>query len=236
MNILIPAAGRGSRFLNSQYSLPKPLIMVNNAPMLISSAKSLSLEGNYIFIVQDNEFTEILSQHIYTSFPQSKIAVIDYYTEGAAQTALIAEQYINNDDELVIANCDQIMNYSVSGMLNTLRNYDSGLVLIKSKDSKHSYAKVEKGFVTLVKEKEVISNFALTGIHYWKKGKYFVESAITMINENSRSSNNEFYIGPTYNYLIKSGKSVGTYLLETKEIHFIGTPEDLELYESRKIK
>ena len=80
-----------------------------------------------------------------------------------------------------------------------------------------------------VKEKIVISNLATNGLHYWKHGKYFVKSAEEMIAQNDRY-NGEFYVAPTYNYLIKDGKKVLPYFFN---LHFpIGVPEDLEKYQS----
>ena len=46
-----------------------------------------------------------------------------------------------------------------------------------------------------VREKEVISNVSLNGIHYWKKGSYFVESAERMIEMEDRAPNGEFLLG-----------------------------------------
>lgn len=34
LNIVIPMAGRGSRFANAGYKMPKPLIDVNGKPMI----------------------------------------------------------------------------------------------------------------------------------------------------------------------------------------------------------
>lgn len=233
MNILIPAAGKGSRFANSKYRLPKPNISVGGLPMVVKAAKSLRLEGNYIFILQETQFRNDLVKQIYESFPNCKIAVIDFYTDGAAETCLIAKDLINNTDELVIANCDQIMNWDADVVLKQLRKYDAGLVTINSDDPKHSYARLSGNLVEEVQEKNVISDYALTGIHYWKDGSDFVRTATKML-DNSMTSQNEFYVGPTYNYLIQEGKKVGIAHINHSNIDFIGTPEDLEKYESRK--
>lgn len=236
MNILIPAAGKGSRFANSKYSLPKPCINIDREFMLVKAAKTLDFDGRHIFLLQENQCRDLLAARLYEVYPDAKIGVIDYFTEGAAQTALLAEELIDNDEELIIANCDQIMNWNSDVALKQLRKFDAAIVTIESNDPKHSYALIENNIVVEIQEKNVISNQALTGIHYWKRGKDFVRSATKMIEDNTRSGNNEFYIGPTYNNLIKEGKKIGSYLIRPDEIHFVGTPEDLELYESRKIK
>lgn len=233
MKVIIPAAGQGSRFLNSNYSLPKPCIQVDNEFMLVRAALSLNLEGQYIFILQENPYRDELAKRLYELFPDCKIGVIDFVTEGAAETCLIGEDFIDTDEELVIANCDQILNWNSEQALKQLRKFDAGLVTIESNDIKHSYAKVENNLVVEVQEKNVISGTALTGIHYWKHGCDFVKSARQMMSSNIKT-NNEYYVGPVYNEFIKSGKKVGYFQLEKKQIYFIGTPEDLQNYESRE--
>lgn len=228
MNIVIPAAGKGSRF--KSYNVPKTMIDVNGEPMLLKSAKSLGFEGTYIFIIQDNEHTDNLASKLFSAFPGCKIAAIDWETDGAAETALIAKDVINTDGELIIANCDQIMDWDPKEMLKKVRRFDAGLAVIRSDDPKHSYARLN-GYANVeeVAEKEVISDLALTGIHYWKKGSYFVESAEEMM-KNDKRSKGEFYIGPTYTVLAQQGKKTGVHVLHRKEIHFVGTPEDLQEY------
>ena len=125
------------------------------------------------------------------------------------------------------------MSWNVVDVLADLRKFDAGLVTIHSDEPKHSYAKVENGLVTNVVEKQVISDIALTGIHYWKRGSDFVASAKQLIADDNRSLN-EFYISTTYNYLIEKGLKVGYHMLDDSGISFIGTPEDLDTYLGRR--
>lgn len=237
MKILIPAAGKGQRFQNSKYSKPKPCIEVDGEYMLVRSAKSLGFRGQFIFILRENEHRDMLAEKLKVEFPNCKIAVIDFDTDGSAETCIIAEELINNEEELVIANCDQILDwnhYNGDVALKQLRKFDAGVICSESQDDKHSYALVENNLVTQIQEKKVISNLALTGIHYWKQGCDFVSSAKEMMSSNFRSANNEFYVGPTYNYLIAKGKKVGVHEIIPEAIHFIGTPIDLENYENKQ--
>lgn len=238
MKILIVAAGKGSRF-SKTHTMPKPCIPINGEYMLVKAVKTLGFTGEHIFIIQDNEYRDILATKLYEEYPTCQIGVIDFDTDGAAETALVAETLIDNDEELIIANCDQIMNWgywNVDLALKQLRKFDAGLVTIESDDIKHSYAKVEYNIVTEVQEKTLISNIALTGIHYWKHGRDFVRSAKKMISKNITSANGEYYIGPTYNELILDNKKVGIHMISKEAINFVGTPEDLEIYESQKTK
>jgi len=76
-------------------------------------------------------------------------------------------------------------------------------------------------------KKEVISNNALVGIHYWKKGKYFVDSGNELINRNIKT-NNEFYISLSFNLLIEKKFKVTSYKLGKNDKYLsIGTPEQV---------
>jgi len=151
-------------------------------------------------------------------------------TRGAVETALAAEKYINNDIPLIITNSDQIFEWDKDKYITYLwdSNTDADVVITNANTDKFSYIKLdENNFGLEVAEKKIISNNALVGIHYWKKGKYFVESGKELINKNIRA-NNEFYISLTYNLLIQNQIKVTCYKLEENERYLsIGTPEQL---------
>lgn len=222
-------AGLGTRFSNAGYTIPKPLIDIEGKPMIQQAVESLGFEGRYIFIIQKDH---VISERISQVIPNSIIIEIDYVTEGPASSALLAEEYINNDEELIIANCDQIMWWDPQAVINQIRamNYDGVVVTYHETTPKNSYAKINrKGRVTKLAEKQVISNISLNGVHYWKKGKFFVESTKSMIEQNIRF-NNEFYVAPTYNQMIENGLLVGIYHIPNEVHNAVGTPEDLNLY------
>lgn len=232
MNILIPAAGAGSRFKQT-HACPKPYIPVNGMPMVVLAVDTLAVPGTYYYILPKHENTVQVSQQLKQTTPECEFRTIDFITEGAVQSALLFKNHINNTDELIIANCDQVMHCDLNKAITQLRQYDAGLITIHDDDPKHSYAAIdENGAVVEVVEKKVISNSALTGIHYWKRGRDFVSSAERLIADNNRSLN-EFYISTTYNYLIADGLCVGQVMIDKDQISFIGTPDDLEKYNAR---
>ena len=230
INVIIPAAGEGSRFKTVGYNLPKPLIPVNETAMIVKAIESLGIVGKYHFVIRNNEYMQQTMDAIYTACPDPNIVSVTYMPEGAAASALIMEDYIDKNSELIIANCDQIMNWNSYDILSDMRTYDGAVVTIYDNDPKHSYVKTSGGFAIQFAEKEVISKHALTGIHYWKCAKYFFESAKRMIQENKKSANGEFYIAPTYNYLIEDGYDIGVCRIKNSQFHPVGTPEDLEKY------
>jgi len=221
-------AGLGSRFPKEKFNKPKPLIEVNYAPMITRAVESLDLDGVYHFIIRSGEFSKEFRSVIDNIPRETTITEIDYLTTGPAATALLLSDVINSNKELVIANCDQIMEWNSDIFLHNARLYDGAVVTYYETTEKNSYAKLDKnGYIEEIREKEVISTTSLNGIHYWKKGSYFVDSATSMIDANDKAPNGEFYIGPSYNYMIKKNLRVGCFHIPNEMHHAVGVPEDL---------
>jgi len=235
MNIVIPMAGLGMRFPLNIYKVPKPLILIQDIPMIAHVLRSLNVSGKYYFIVKQDDFTNQLETLLYSIMPDCTILKVTELTRGPAETCLTAREFIDNDDELLIANSDQILWWDSELFLRCARTEKlQGLILTyNSRSSNNSYALISKeGFVQEVREKEVISDIALAGVHYWRKGRYFVESTDRMIIENNKS-HDEFYVGPTYNYLIEDFRKIGVYNLSSFQHNPVGTPEDLREFEEK---
>jgi len=228
MNILIPMAGAGKRFIDAGYIFPKPLIEINNKPMIQWVIESLNLKANYIFIIQKEHQKKYNIKSVLNVLqPNCKIIELDHVTEGAACTTLLAKKYINNSDPLIIANSDQYIKWNSSRAIYDFnsKKLDGAILTFEAIHPKWSYAKCdEKGFVTEVAEKKVISKNATVGVYYWKHGSDYVRSAEKMIKKNIRV-NNEFYVCPVYNEFLLEKKKVKIYNVE--EMQGLGTPEDL---------
>lgn len=238
MNILIPMAGEGGRFIIGGFDAPKPMIDVLGKPMIQWAVDTLGFkDNNYIFIIKRQHIKYGLKKTLENLYSGCDIIDIDYTTQGAVCTCLLAERFINNDEELLIANCDQIMDWDVNAFIKFKagqEKYDGIVVTYYANTDKNSYVKLDsKGIALEFAEKKVISNESLNGIHYWRKGKDFVESAKAMIDIDDRV-NNEFYIAPTYNHMIKAGKKITAWHIDSKCHNAIGTPADLYYYINRK--
>lgn len=231
MNVLIPMAGAGSRFEKAGYTFPKPLIDVKGKPMIQWVVDNLNVEAKYIFIVQKNHFQKYnLKETINNFCPNNEIVQIDGITEGAACTTLLAKQFIDKDEPLIIANSDQFVEWdSDDFMYNcSASDLDANILTFTSTHPKWSYAKLNNfGYVTEVAEKKPISDVATVGIYYWRSGSDYVKYAQQMISKNIRV-NNEFYVCPVFNEAIQDGKKVRTYNI--KKMWGLGTPEDLEYF------
>ena len=231
MNVVIPMAGDGTRFSDAGYTTPKPFIPVFGKPMIQAVVENLNIDCRFIFIIRKKHSGSNDLQTFLDSIKPGCIVIeIDELTEGSACTALLAEEYID-ETPLLITNCDQIMrDFDINKLTEFAEKNEADGVLgaFISSSTKNSYMKLdENACITELKEKIVISNTASNGLHFWKCGKDFVSSTKEMIKNNERY-NNEFYVAPTYNYLIKDGKKILPYFYN---LHYaIGTPDDLNKY------
>jgi NDP-sugar pyrophosphorylase family protein len=229
-------AGAGSRFSQAGYLKPKPFIDVCGQPMIVKVLENLKLKNaNYHLIARnehiDNE-KELVSK-IIREYDVNFIS-IDSLTQGTACTVLFARKFINNEYPLLIANSDQLIDFSVNDYVNDClnRGLDGSILTFvdEHKDPKWSYAKInDAGLVVEVREKSPISNNATAGLYLFSRGKNFVDAAVDMII-NQDLVNNEYYTCPTYNYLIRDQMKIGIYPIKQEQMHGLGTPDDLNKY------
>ena len=231
MNVLIPMAGAGSRFQQAGYTFPKQLIDVEGKPMIQVVVENLNIDANFIFVVQKAHREEYnLDTLLNLISPNSKVVEVDGLTEGAACTALLAKEYIDNDNPLFFANSDQFVEWDSTEFMYKMNETDAdgGIVSFRATHPKWSFAKInESGLVTEVAEKNPISDIATVGYYYWKKGSDFVKYAEDMIEKDIRV-NGEFYVCPVFNQAIEDKKEIRTF--DIPKMWGLGTPEDLKYY------
>ena len=239
LNIVIPMAGRGSRFQKEGFELPKPLIPVKGRPMIELVINNLrpKQEHRFIFLcLQEHIDRYQINTQLEKWAPGCLLVTVDTVTEGAACTVLLAKQIINTDDPLMIANSDQWVDIDINSYLACMENSElDGLIMTMwADDPKWSFIRFDDlGNICEVIEKEVVSHEATVGIYNFKHGKYFVRAAENMIAKNLRV-NNEFYVAPAYNEMICLGSRIGYFNIgkEAAGMYGLGIPEDLTLFES----
>lgn len=226
-------AGAGRRFSDKGIQIPKPLVDVRGKPMIHRVVESLCVDGNFIFIVQKEHYDEFnLELLLKKIVPNCSIVIAEELTKGAACTVLLAKDMINNEEPLLICDCDSIVffekkllnNYLIDGAILTFEDNKPTLSFVESSGN------LQK--IDSVQEKNPISDYASSGRYFWKKGSDFVHYAEKMINANF-TVNNEFYVSPVYNLAIQDNKFIMNILVE--EFYNLGTPEDLQDFLNKSI-
>lgn len=239
---LIPLAGAGSRFVKEGYKDPKPLIKVDDLPMIIRATEDLPQPEKWIFIcrtehVENYPLKEVLEKY----YPGCKIIDIDYLTEGQASTCLLAKDFIEKDEPLLIGACDNGMLYdknkykqlvndkNIDALVFSFRNN----VTVEGNPKAYGWIKVDdKENVKRMSVKVPISDepqkdHAVVGAFWFRKGTHFIEAAQDMIKKDTRI-NNEFYVDECINNAVEMGLKVKVFEID-KYICW-GTPNDLQVY------
>lgn len=245
MNIIIPCAGSGKRFRENGYKDIKPFIPTKNKPMLewvLSNLINNNYKQKFIFLFQGEHIENYSVKNLLKGIC-NKLCIKDYelisingLTDGCARTILNAKNFINNNEETILANSDQFVdNFNIAELIGYSRglNLDCGVLTFTEYDSRWSFVKrkADSIYVDTVREKEPISSLANIGIFYWRCGKDLVWSLEEMINKNIRIGG-EFYVSPSINELIDKNKKVSNYhLQEIQKMWGLGIPFDHQKFE-----
>ena len=239
LNIVVPMAGRGSRFATAGYFMPKPLIDVHGKYMIevVTDNVRPKCEHRFIYLCLEEHLQKYnLSEKLANISPGCIVVPVNKVTEGAACTVLLAEEYIDTSDSLMTVNSDQYIDFDIDVYLSKMQDTDGLIMTMYADDPKWSFVRLDdSGYVTEVREKEVISNEATVGIYNFAHGHDYVQYAHEMIEANERV-NGEFYVAPVYNRIIKAGKKISFCNIgsENAGMYGLGIPSDLESFLQRE--
>lgn len=240
---LIPLAGEGRRYKKSGYTTPKPLIDINGVPMIVRAARALPAAEKYVFVCREEHVNAFnIDVLLRTNFPSSHIVTVQSLTEGQASTCLLAEPYINPEDELTIGACDNAMVWNESEFYKFFQDSSTDVVIwtfqhyppVKLRPEMYGWVVVNNdGFAERVSVKVPVSDMplndhAVVGTFTFKRAGTFFYYAKKMIEQNLRI-NGEFYVDELMNILIESGIRVRVFTVTT----YIGwgTPNELRTYQ-----
>ncbi len=234
MKFIFPIAGIGKRFIDKsdskpEYKKPKPLIDVRGLPMIKRAVDAFPADGeDIIFIVRKEHINEFeIDKELKKLFSEKiKIVIQNTPPEGAAKSALLAKSLIDREEELIISDCDFILDTKKFFEEINEKKPDFAFPIFKTNNPRSSFAKLDsKNNVIETAEKQLISDKGIIGTYYFRNGSYFEDYAEKMISCSDKI-NNEFYISPIFNYLIKDKKQ--GIAIEGCKLIEMGTPELLE--------
>lgn len=238
VNIVIPAAGEGSRFAAAGYAVPKPFIDVLGKPMITKVIDNVAVRNaRFTLLLRQDHLDQFAGIAGKGKLANATIVPVARLTEGTACTLLLARSHFDTDQPMLVANSDQLVDFSCQDFIDDARQRDlDGSILVfrdETRDPKWSFAALdEEGYVTEVAEKRPISDLATVGIYLFMNGTAFVRAAADMLASNDRV-NGEFYTCPVYNYMIRNGAKIGIYEVPRSAMSGLGTPDDLDEYLQR---
>lgn len=236
MILLVPMAGRGSRFRQAAPDVPKPLVDVAGEPMVFRALRSVQgiAFSRIIFIVlEEHERRFRFSDLARARFGASVLTVLlPDVTDGQLCTVLAAKQYINTEEDVLISSSDT---YVVSNLAEDIRkkNADTrGIISVANlPGDRWSFARTDgDGRVVEVAEKVRISDYASTGLYYFTHGRDLVAVGEEMIR-NGEKTRGEYYVIPVYQKFIERGWRVD--ISRASEMWDMGTPEAMAQFVAR---
>lgn len=240
LNILMPIAGRSGFFDSPEYQYPKPLIEIKGKTMIewaVNDYLKVKEDKRFIFIVNTADCAKYHIDRVLSLLTDNQCEIIrlEKETKGAACSALMAIDYIDNDDKLVIGNSDQIFDINLNDVLKHFekRNVDAGVISFNTVHPRWSYVRLtEDQKIIEAAEKRPLSKEAVAGFYYFNKGKFFIESAMNSI-EKGASVEGAYYIAPVFNELILQSKNLEVYKINNNKYHTFYSPQKIEEFEQR---
>ena len=236
INILIPLAGEKQFFSENEYPFPKPLIEFNGKTMIehiLDNFSSIQKEKQFIFIVNSDDCKKYHLDNVLNILTDSqcKIIKLDSETKGAACSAMIAVEHIDNNVPLIISNADQLFDICLDDVLSTFDDGDAGVITFESVHPRWSYVRLNsENKVTEATEKRPISKSAIAGFYYFKKGSDFISSSSKMIKKDA-SVNGLYYVAPSLNEMVLENKIINIFKVENDKYHTFYTPQKIKEYE-----
>ncbi len=248
--ILIPMAGAGQRFADAGYRVHKPAIMTvdrttgQEKPMVVCATKDLpgvAADGsNVIYVDRNFHQTDGVEDAIRAWYPQAAFITVDHLTEGQACTCMLAEPYLDPEQPLLIAGCDNGMDIDRDDFDALTKECDCIVFTYRHNEAvlanPNAYGWMiadADGNITGTSIKKAISDSpmedpAVVATFWFRRAAVFIEATKKMIAENDRI-NGEFYVDQTVKHVLDLGYRAKIFDID----RYVGwgTPADYEGYQ-----
>jgi dTDP-glucose pyrophosphorylase len=234
--LIVPAAGRGSRFVKQGILEPKPLVDLRGRPFFWwateSVRRSVNLRQIIYVVLEEHVKSFSIDSRIKNFYPDATIVVIPDITSGAAETAKTGLNALASDGPVAINDCDHAFICGAIGktVLQLNGHLDAALMCFQSKNPAYSYVKLNNdGKIIGTVEKKVISPYAIAGCYFFSSSTNYFQCYEQYKKE---CPYNELFISGIFNVLANNTSNIN--LLELDRHVSFGTPEEKnEISEAR---
>lgn len=200
---LVPMAGRGTRFLEAGYEVPKPFLPVVGVPMIRRVVDNLPSADRWVFVAQADHLDRYGDL-----MPDGEIVAVNGPTSGGAASCLAAADLL--DGELLVANADQLIVWADTDFGGA----DVVVPTFRASGSKWAYL-TDDGRTTATD-----THRAQCGVYWWRRASDFVAAVSHLEGDTRIGFASNFHDGPVLDWPV-----VGMYGL--------GTPADYEAFNAR---
>ena len=244
MKVVISMSGLSSRFSNAGYTIPKFMIDIDGKKVIEHIIDLYPKDSDFLFIINDKhaEDTDIIKL-LENSVDKKNIVVIPRHKKGPVFSIQNFEDYINDDEQVVINYCDFSMYWDYNDFEKYVNETEcDGCVVCYTGFHPHMLGSDNYAFcrtdspkdlqIREIREKQPFTNdkmseFASTGTYYFKKGSY-VKKYFKELIEKDININCEYYVSLVHNLLIEDG--LVNLVYEIPHMLQWGTPIDVSEY------
>lgn len=235
MNILILAAGEKETILNDS-GYPYYLTELEGVPLierLVNQCQSIP-QAKLFFAMTESEIKKWRLDSVVTQLsPDAHLIHVKTATAGAACTAMLAIEHIDNDQPLLILNMSDLIQINFADVIHDFqtRKLDAGTIVFHSIHPRYSYVLLDDNhFVMEAAEKNPISKHATAGFYWFARGCEFVAAARSMIAKDAHVDG-LFYICPVMNELILAQAKIGVWFVDNEHYHPLKTLRQIQHFE-----
>lgn len=237
---LIPLAGRGQRFQEAGYTVPKPLLDISGKPMIIQAAAALPACNRNVFVCLAEHLNKYpLETALKKMDAGAKIVSLNQVTQGQACTCEIGLQGEDLTKPLFIGACDNSMIFNNTKLEEEMKQADVLAFSFRnhsaSEKNPNAYGWIKTDAhhnITGISVKIPLSSHpkqdhALVGAFYFKSANLFLNCLKYLYDKNIRV-NNEFYVDSCVDAAVQLGYKARVF--EVDKYICWGTPDDYKTF------
>lgn len=233
MKVLIPIVGNDKMSGNTDYMLSLYEIERKTIFQYVYDFLSPIEDAEFIVILRKQDVKNYhFDQIVKLLIPDVKVVIADGETKGSVCSCLLAIDYIDDDEPIVISSSNQLFVGDTNAIIKEFmeKDYDGGIVTFEDIHPKFSFVRLDENYMVIeAAEKRPISKHATAGFYYFKKGSDFVESAISMISKDA-AVNGKYYLAPVYNEMVLKQKKIGIHSIDRDDYFLLKEESGIEAY------
>lgn len=235
--------GTGAQFRKAGYSEPKPLIKVDERPMIAHVLDMFPGETDFHFICRNEHLDNTaLTSILQELAPKSTIHRIPGHKKGPVfSVSQIANQF-DDEEEVIVCYCDFSVNWDYRDFLRhtRMRCADGAIAAYKGfhphmrNSVQYAFIREENHWLQEIREKSPFTEnrtreYAANGLYYFKRTRYVKKYFRQLMNEKI-ALDGEYYVSLVFNLMRRD--NLATSIYEVPSMLQWDTPEDLEQFQS----
>mmetsp|Transcript_57738 Transcript_57738/g.171793 ORF Transcript_57738/g.171793 Transcript_57738/m.171793 type:complete len:774 (-) Transcript_57738:228-2549(-) len=249
LSIVVPMGGLGDSFAEAGFRFPRPLVNIVGRPLLMWLLDHLSLAPEDVLVlvvpaVMDRQYG--LSKMALAHYPSlnMRVVTLPFETRGWTETLFAVVRQMSSQElrnQLVTLDCSTIyhgvdllarcrkLSLGVNASVYFDTESSSKLWSSGSVPSLFSYIQLdEKGHITAIREKTVISGHANTGAYIFRSARHFKAVAERLLETPDQAAQGGLYASEVIKLMLDDQERFLGIQVQDEEFAICTTPPQLE--------